>query len=204
MNNINLVLISGSSCSGKTYLSKSLCNLLGDTLILSTDNYYRAGSIPILLGLFLKGYYDRIISIKKEKLKKDINEILEGRKIISCCIYDYKKKKSTKRIYSLENYKYLIVEGIFAFDICSNITDRAKIRIHIKEDLNVCIKRRYERDVEERGAKPKEIKNRFNRGMELYRSRTLDIEQNKQFLKVYSLNIGKINKLAKEIKKVSH
>ena len=61
---MQIIIISGPSGSGKTTLSKQILNKLKNCLILSTDNYYKTGTISKIISRLIKSYYDREISLK--------------------------------------------------------------------------------------------------------------------------------------------
>ena len=163
------IIITGPSCSGKTYLSKKISMFLKDSTVIRTDSYYKDSVLIKCISLFINDIYDRLISIKKKELLYNLKCIYNNSKNIYSYYYDFKKRKSFKKktdeIYN-NNIKFLIIEGIFAHRLNLNYQDT--LNIVCEEDKDVCFKRRLKRDQIERGRSIKEVKKRFTDSWRLF------------------------------------
>ena len=66
---MKIIFISGPSGSGKTYLANQIIFKNKNSLILSTDNYYKTDQVSKLLSKFVEGYFDRSIVLIPNYLK---------------------------------------------------------------------------------------------------------------------------------------
>lgn len=163
------LIISGPSGSGKTFLTKRLVKFFKESIVLKTDDYYKDTIFIKFLSRFIFDIYDRPISIKRYEIMKNLKSIYNRSSKIQSCYYDFKKKKSLKRImnlnYNIKN-QFLIIEGIFAHRLDLNYHDT--INIVCKQNKKICQKRRLKRDQIERGRSNNEVNNRFSRSWNLF------------------------------------
>ena len=167
---MKLLVITGPSGSGKTYLANKLASYFKHSITINTDSYYRDNLFIKLLSKYIISIYDRIISIKKREIIKTIKSISNSEKDIIFYFYDYKRKKSTKELKTLEmkNEKsFIILEGIFAHRL--NLDYINSINILCKAEKNLCYKRRMERDLLERSENILEVNKKFDKSWFLYK-----------------------------------
>ena len=69
------IIITGPTGSGKSYLSNKLSKLFINSIVIKTDSYYRDNILIRFLSIFLYDIYDRLISIKKNEIKKTLRSI---------------------------------------------------------------------------------------------------------------------------------
>ncbi len=166
---MRIIVISGPSCSGKTYLSSKIHNLFQDSILIKTDSYYRDNIFIKFLSIFLYDIYDRILSIQKYELKKTIRSLHNKDSLVTFYKYDFKRKNSShtkKRVkYKGEN-QFLIIEGIFAHRLDLNYQDSINILCDGKKEI--CFKRRLLRDQLERGRNIYEINRKFKKSWHLF------------------------------------
>ena len=165
---MKLIFISGPSGSGKTTLSKQIIGKIKNGLILSTDNYYKAGLISILLSKFVKGYFDRSISFNCKLFTKDFNFILENGISIHERSYNFEKKTTTNLVNEINNINFLIIEGIFAKKFLSTLSNQNYYFLELKIDKNECMKRVINRDIKDRGKAKKQAKDDFLKSWNIY------------------------------------
>jgi uridine kinase len=165
---MKLIFISGPSGSGKTTLSKQIKEEIKNSIILSTDNYYKTGIISKLLSKFVEGYFDRGISFNYKLFKKDFNFILENGISIHERSYNFKKKKINKFLNETNNINFLIIEGIFAKKFSSTLNNQNYYILELKINKNECMKRVVKRDCEERGKEKKQAENDFLKSWDIY------------------------------------
>ena len=163
------IIITGPSGSGKTYLCNKLSKSLENSFVVKTDDYYKDDLYIKIFSFLIYDVYDRFISINNKEIKKTINSIYQKCNTIKIYKYDFKIKKSRNIIMELEkknNFRYLIVEGIFAHRL--NLNYKKSINIICKENREICYERRLKRDVLERDRNEKEVKKRFIKSWELF------------------------------------
>ena len=132
---MKLIFISGPSGSGKTTLSKQIIRKSKNGYILSTDNYYKVGLISKLLSKFVKGYFDRSISFNYKLFKKDFNFILKNGISINERSYNFEKKTIINFIKETNNIDFLIIEGIFAKEFSSRLSNLNYLFLELKINI---------------------------------------------------------------------
>ena len=142
--NIKIILLSGPSSSGKTTTSIKLCNYLRSfgikTLKLSMDDYFLSKEETPLDEDGNKDY-DNIKAVNLELFDKQVQELLEGKEVMTP-IFNFKNGKG-ELINKLKLTKntILVIEGIHALNpnILQNIDRVNKFKIYISPttDLNI-------------------------------------------------------------------
>ncbi len=163
------IVITGSSGSGKSYLSNQLSKIFYNSIVIKTDSYYRDSILIRFLSTFMCDIYDRPLSIKKKELMKTLRSIHKKDKLISIFKYDFKRKRSSKsklKINYNEDYQFLILEGIFAHRLRLNYQET--INIVCEEEKKICFTRRLKRDQLERGRDNREVFKKFNKSWYLF------------------------------------
>ena len=192
---MKLIFISGPSGSGKTTLSKQIIRNSKNGYILSTDNYYKVGLISKLLSKFVKGYFDRSISFNYKLFKKDFNFILKNGISINERSYDFEKKTIINFIKETNNIDFLIIEGIFAKEFSSRLSNLNYLFLELKINKNKCMKRVVQRDLKERGKLKKQAEDDFLKSWEIYYKKFKNIKNNSnEFIITNNTNIDQILK----------
>lgn len=144
-----IIGICGASGSGKTTLSVELKNALGDdAIIIKQDAYYK--DFPELsFEERSKLNFDEPEIFDHELLRKDINDLLEG-KSIQEKRYDFTLHRRSDKGNILNPTNIVIVEGIHAF-YDKELRDKMYLKLYIKVEEDICLLRRIERDIKERG-----------------------------------------------------
>ena len=186
LNLTKIILITGQSGAGKSFFSSKLSEIIKESIIIKTDDYYHTGIIPWFLSKTVNGYYDKLISINISKLNKDIRNIITDKKVIYLPKYNFKNKTRTYMKINNKNINFVIVEGIFAFKINKLIYKNAKVKILIEDEKELCFQRRYKRDIQFRGRKINEISIRFNQGWKIFNK--LKYNKNKDIININSRN----------------
>jgi len=192
---MKLIFISGPSGSGKTTLSNQIKVKIKNSIILSTDNYYKTGIISKLLSNFIEGYFDRSISFNYKVFKKDFNYIFNNGASINERSYDFKKKKIKNSSNKKNNIKFLIVEGIFAKEFSNNLHKQHYFFLELKINKSDCMKRVLQRDLKERGKAKKQAENDFLKSWEIYYKKFRDKNVNNnssEFTVTKNTNIDQI------------
>ena len=165
---MKLIFISGPSGSGKTTLSKIIIKKIKNSIILSTDNYYKTGLLSKLFSKYIEGYFDREISFNYKLFKKDFNYIIKNGISDYERFYDF-EKKTVKNFYNdTTNINFLIIEGIFAKEFLTTLNNQNYFLLELKISKNECMKRVVERDFKERGKTKKKAENDFMKSWDIY------------------------------------
>ena len=168
---MKLIFISGPSGSGKTTLSKKIIGKIKNGIILSTDNYYKTGLISKFLSNFVESYFDRSFSFNFKLFKKDFNFILKNKFIKHERFYNFEKKTINNFFKETNNIKFLIIEGIFAKECSSKLSNQNYSFLELKINKNDCMKRVTQRDFIERGKSKKQAKKDFLQSWDIYYSK---------------------------------
>lgn len=142
-----LILVGGGSCSGKTSFSAALSKYLGDTLILSQDNYFIDYSMYSENELDSENF-DIPEAFMTSMLVDNIKDIIAGRKT-RLPLYDFKYHKIGEWKEYSDRPKYIIVEGIMTFNSVE-LMKMAVIKIFIDTPMDIMLWRRVSRDNVER------------------------------------------------------
>ena len=165
---MKLIFISGPSGSGKTTLSKQIVGKIKNGIILSTDNYYKVGLISNLLSKFVRGYFDKTISLNYKLFKKDFNFIFKNGISINERSYNFEKKVINNSLIETKNINYMIVEGIFAKELSRTLCNHNYSFLELKVNKNECMNRVLQRDIKERGKARKQAEDDFLKSWEIY------------------------------------
>ena len=165
---MKIIIISGPSGSGKTTLAREIKNKVKDSFVLSTDNYYKTGMVSKFLSIFIRSYFDREISFNHKLIKEDIKNILKTSKCSHTYSYNFKNKTIRKSIKKINEIKILIVEGIFANKLITNLDSHNCLFIRLENNKNTCMDRVIKRDVKTRGKSKKIAKKDFLKSWEYY------------------------------------
>ena len=165
---MKLIVVTGPSGSGKTFLSRQIQSKFKNAAIISTDNYYKTGTVSKFYSKIVNCYFDRKISFNYSLLDQDLNFILKNGFSNFSYHYDFKKKFIKKYKKKNRNIKLVIVEGIFATEIIKKFSHRINLLIKLKPSREVCMKRVLERDVVERGKSKINAQKDFSKGWELF------------------------------------
>lgn len=145
------------SGSGKTTLAETVAHELGAGL-LRTDDYYRP-----LDGLTYEERcevnFDHPDSVDGERMAGQLRQLLRG-ETIEVPEYDFTRHTWGRRIQKIGPTDVVVVEGIFALAY-PEIVALCDVRVFVDADESICLQRRIERDVAERGRTPGEVVSRF-------------------------------------------
>lgn len=145
-----IIGICGGSGSGKTTVTSTLVNLVGEenVSIIEQDSYYKDQSH---LGFEdrVKTNYDHPFAFDNELLIQQIKDLKEG-KAIEKPIYDFSEHNRKKKTLKVESKEVVILEGILIFNE-QEIRDLMDIKVFVDTDSDVRIIRRILRDIKDRG-----------------------------------------------------
>jgi uridine kinase len=142
-----LIGIAGPSCAGKSYLSRHIAEKL-DATMFHLDSYYRELDH---LSIVQRAHwnFDAPDALDSDLLIEDVRKLYKGFEIQKP-VYDFTTHSRTKETELVEPRKYIIVEGLFAL-YWDDIADLLGTKVFVDLGEDVCLERRIERDIRERG-----------------------------------------------------
>jgi len=146
-----IIGIAGPSASGKSLFAHGLQSKLASQFkvgILSADSYYRSQAH---LGEAERANtnFDHPDAIEDDLLVQHAQTIASG-KPVDIPIYDFHTHDRSSETQRIDQVDILIVEGILIFhwkDLC----ELMQLKVFIDVPMDVCLKRRIERDAKDRG-----------------------------------------------------
>ncbi|MPW30880.1 uridine kinase [Agarivorans sp. B2Z047] len=152
--NIVVIGISGASASGKSLFSQTIVNdirtELGDSCIavINEDSYYKDQS-HITPEQRKQTNYDHPKSMDHDLLVAHLKQLKSGESIEQPQ-YSYKVNNRMAETKTVAPTKIIVLEGILLFTDPA-IREQLDISIFVDTPLDICLARRIQRDVKERG-----------------------------------------------------
>ncbi len=149
-----IIAIAGASASGKSLFSQTIYNELvnelepGAIAIIEEDAYYRDQS-HLPFEHRTQTNYDHPDAFEHELLLSHLNDLRSG-KAVDIPVYDYAEHTRSSSSRTIQPAKILIVEGILLLSD-PKLCDEFNIKVFIDTPLDICLMRRMQRDMEERG-----------------------------------------------------
>jgi len=148
-----LIGVAGPSCSGKTELARWLSARLGAP-VLNLDLYYTdLAHLP--LEERAKTNFDEPASMDQSAIFADAAALAQG-KPIRPPSYDFATHSRTLAETVLEPSGIVILEGLFAL-FWPDLRSFLQLKVYVDAPDEVCLARRLERDVRERGRTPESV-----------------------------------------------
>ncbi|HEY4900809.1 MAG TPA: uridine kinase [Terriglobales bacterium] len=152
-----LIGIAGPSGAGKSYLARHLAERLQEP-VLPLDHYYRDLS-HLPLEERAGSNFDDPAALEHELLIAHVAHLYEGR-AIDLPTYDFSVHTRTDVTQSFEPAPFVIVEGLFTLH-WPELRRLLGTRVFVNMTDDVCLQRRRERDVRERGRTPESVVEQF-------------------------------------------
>jgi uridine kinase len=150
---IYLIGIAGPSGAGKTYLATHLAAAL-DASVLTLDRYYRDLS-HLLLEERARMNFDAPEVLDHELIVDQVAG-LRNNETVQLPVYDFATHTRTRRTEVLRPAEVVIVEGLFTLH-WPRLRELLGIKVFVDMNDEVCLTRRQERDVRERGRTPESV-----------------------------------------------
>lgn len=136
-----LLLVGGGSCSGKTFFSRQLTDLLCDMHVscttLSTDLFY--AELPEDADLYNYNF-DTLDAVDTGYITQICETVLQGRSV-QMTAFDFETHRRTRHV-AIESSEVLILEGIFALSI-PKLLQQSFVSVYIDTDDEIRYARRY-------------------------------------------------------------
>lgn len=142
--------ICGASGSGKSTLAQELAKMVNKSiLIINQDAYYYDHPDMSFEERCLLNYDEPSI-FDHDLLLEDVRALLAGKRVLKK-EYDYAQhRRAPQKDEYLEPHDVIIVEGIHAF-YDSRLREMMDLRLFVRVDSDICLLRRIQRDINERG-----------------------------------------------------
>lgn len=158
-----LIGVAGPSCAGKSYLSSRLCDELNSSppsaaVILRLDSYYR-NLAHLELEQRARCNFDAPEALDSPLLIEHIRRLAQG-SAIDKPVYDFKTHARTSLTERVEPSRFIIVEGLFAL-YWQEIRAALATKVFVDLGEEICLARRIERDMRERGRTRESVLEQF-------------------------------------------
>ena len=149
MEKVLVIGIAGGTGSGKTTITRKLCENFGpDVSVINHDNYYKAHhNMPYEERAKLN--YDHPNAFDTDMLIEHLKQLRRGESVV-CPVYDYTVHDRSEDTVVIKPARVIIVEGILIFEN-RELCDQMDIKLYVDTDADVRILRRIKRDVRDRG-----------------------------------------------------
>jgi uridine kinase len=154
-----LIGIAGASGSGKSYLAERVANALRAP-VLSLDSYYRdLAHLP--LAERATQNFDHPDALDWSLLLQHLGLLAIGQ---GACVptYDFETHTRTAQVAALVPTPYLVLEGIHAL-YHPAVRELLTLQVFVDLPAEVCLERRLERDVRDRGRTPESVHEQYER-----------------------------------------
>ena len=159
MDKVMVIGIAGGTGSGKTTITRKLCENFGpDVSVINHDNYYKAHhNMPYEERAKLN--YDHPNAFDTDMLIEHLKQLRRGESVV-CPVYDYTVHDRSQETVTIKPARVIIVEGILIFEN-RELCDQMDIKIYVDADADVRILRRIVRDVRDRGRSLDSVINQY-------------------------------------------
>ncbi|MFC0118373.1 uridine kinase [Pseudoalteromonas xiamenensis] len=149
-----IIAIAGASASGKSLFSQTIYNELvaelesGAIAVIEEDAYYKDQS-HLPFEHRTQTNYDHPDAFEHDLLRQHLEQLRLGQSV-EVPTYDYTQHTRSNKTRTVNPAKILIVEGILLLSdpALSEVFD---IKVFIDTPLDICLLRRMQRDIEQRG-----------------------------------------------------
>ncbi|GGA69055.1 uridine kinase [Ornithinibacillus halotolerans] len=142
--------VAGGSGSGKTSVTKSICQRFSDkTILVIEQDYYYKDQSHLPFEERLETNYDHPLAFDNDLLIQHVRSLL-NHKSINKPVYDYKLHTRSKEVIKVEPKDVIILEGILILED-PRLVDLMDIKVFVDTDADLRILRRMVRDIKERG-----------------------------------------------------
>ncbi|MDC3413299.1 uridine kinase [Aquibacillus sp. 3ASR75-11] len=142
--------VAGGSGSGKTSVTRAICQRFSDKSILVIEqDYYYKNQDHLPYEERLETNYDHPLAFDNDLLLRHIHDLL-NQKPINKPVYDYALHTRSNQVIKVEPKEVIILEGILILED-QRLLDLMDIKVFVDTDADVRIIRRLMRDIKERG-----------------------------------------------------
>jgi len=144
------ISIVGASCSGKTALAYNIAKRFEahQVSVIAEDSYYKRQD-HLSLDERIGTNYDHPNAFDHALLCEHIDQLCRGESV-ECPTYDYVQHNRTDKTETVVATPVVIVEGILLYHLKA-LRNLFSLKLFMDTPLDICLARRVERDVNERG-----------------------------------------------------
>lgn len=153
----HLIGLAGPSCAGKSEIAQRLAAVLDAPVLLLDSYYHDLAHLPPEERRLAN--FDLPEALDVDLLTGHLQGLSQGKEI-EAPVYDFTRHVRTKKIRRVPVVAFVIVEGLFAL-YWESIRDLLNLRIFVDAPDEVCLQRRIDRDVRERGRSPEAVVEQF-------------------------------------------
>lgn len=145
-----IIGISGPTASGKSLLANTIVDELGtdQVAIISEDSYYKDRQ-NLSYEERCKINYDHPDALDHELLCQHLKQ-LQNDETVQIPVYDFGQHLRSDETRQIGRHQIIVIEGILLF-ADPKLRKMLDIRIYMDAPLDICLIRRLERDIQERG-----------------------------------------------------
>lgn len=151
--------ICGASGSGKTTLAQELFKSIGAKCVLINQDAYYIDHPELSFDERKKLNFDEPFIFDHDLLYSDIRLLMAGQSV-SRKAYDYSTHRRAESTETIEPADVVILEGIHAF-FDERLTDLMFLKLYINVEPDICLLRRINRDILERGRQIGDISDQY-------------------------------------------
>lgn len=142
--------VAGGSGSGKTSVTRSICQRFSDKsiLVIEQDDYYK-DQHHLPLEERMKTNYDHPLAFDNDLLIEHTSDLI-NQKSVEKPVYDYTIHTRSNRVIPLEPKEVIILEGILILTD-PRLVNLMDIKVFVDTDADIRMVRRLMRDTKERG-----------------------------------------------------
>ncbi len=142
--------ICGASGSGKSTLAQELAKMVNKSILIINQDAYYYDHPDMSFDERCLLNYDEPSIFDHDLLLEDVGSLLNGRRVLKK-EYDYAQhRRAPQKEEYLEPHEVVIVEGIHAF-YDRRLRDMMDLKLFVRVDSDICLLRRIQRDINERG-----------------------------------------------------
>jgi uridine kinase len=154
-----LIGIAGPSGAGKSYLASHLAERLRAP-VLALDHYYRDLS-HLPLEERARSNFDEPAALEHDLLISHVGDLRAGKKI-DVPTYDFSIHTRTPETQLFQPAEFVIIEGLFTLH-WPELRHHLGTGVYVDMTDDICLERRRERDVRERGRTPESVIEQFRK-----------------------------------------
>lgn len=157
-----MIGIAGPSCAGKTELAIRLADAL-DAPIVALDSYYHSlDHLP--LEQRARANFDVPEALDADLLARHVDRLARGYEI-PVPVYDFTCHMRTTTVRVVRPAPYVLIEGLFTLH-WEALRELLGVKLYVGASDGVCLRRRIERDVRERGRTPESVLEQYRTTVE--------------------------------------
>lgn len=142
--------VAGGSGSGKTSVTRSICQRFADkTILVMEQDYYYKNQSHLPFEERLNTNYDHPFAFDNKLLIEHLSQLLSHQSIDKP-LYDFKQHTRSDQVMTVESKEVIIVEGILVLED-PNLVELMDIKVFVDTDADLRIIRRLLRDINDRG-----------------------------------------------------